>query len=269
MKSRIIVQLGIILVLFFTIWQLLSRIDWVGYFSIDQMDDELEEKLGELVWESIKGQHDICQDSLVISEIEMITRKLTKANGIDYTKIKIHILKKDEINAFALPDNHLVILTGLLDFADKPEEIAGVIAHELVHMEKNHVMKKLVKEIGVSLLIGATTGNSGIGTISEVARMLSSSFYDRKLEKEADLVGVEYLENAGIDPRALSDFMYKMYLEQPDIPDAFFWISSHPDSKQRSVDILNHISADSIEYTELMDEKTWKEFKSNIEKELD
>ena len=268
MKAGIFAQLAVIIILFFSIWLLLSRIDWVGHFSIDQMDEDLEEKLGKLVWESIKGQNEICQDSLIVTEVENIANKITSSNNIDFSKLKIHILQQDEINAFALPDNHLVILTGLLEFADKPEEIAGVIAHELVHLEKNHVMKKLVKEIGVSLLLGATTGNSGIGTISEVARMLSSSFYDRKLETEADLIGVEYLENAGIDPHPLADFMYKMSLENPDIPNAFFWISSHPDSKERSQEISSYISTDSSSYTPLMDSIQWKTFTEAVQSEL-
>ena len=97
--------------------------------------------------------------------------------------IKVHVLNKDEINAFALPNGHLIIYSGLINNSGNQEELTGVICHEIAHIELNHVMKKLIKEIGLSVLISMTTGKGGSEIIKETAKMLSSSAFDRKLEK--------------------------------------------------------------------------------------
>ena len=74
--------------------------------------------------------------------------------------------------------------------------LSGVIAHELAHIEKKHVIKKLTREIGLSVLVSVISGQSDPGVISQIAKTLSSSAFDRKMEKEADMVGVQYLLNA-------------------------------------------------------------------------
>ncbi|NNE26353.1 MAG: M48 family metallopeptidase [Saprospiraceae bacterium] len=265
MKRKIYLQLLVILALFFSIWLGLSQIPFVQIFNIDEMDDELEEKLGELIWKSLKSENEELSDSLVVSSIEDILFQITDENNIDFDNIKLHVLDSEDINAFALPDDHIVVLKGLVQFADVPEEIAGVLAHELVHLEENHVMKKLVKEIGLSILIGATTGNANIGAISEIARSISGSIYDRQLETEADLKGVDYLIEANIDPRPMSDFMYKMALEYDHIPDAFYWISSHPNSKERAKAIHEHIGETDTDYNTLLDSTRWSDLKSIVE----
>ena len=265
MKGKIYLQLAVIIALFFAIWLGLAQIPFVETFKIDQMDEELEEKLGELVWESIQDKDEEILDSLVVTSIEDILKKITDSNNIDYDQIKLHILDNEDVNAFALPDDHIVVLKGLIQLADSPEEVAGVIAHELVHLEENHVMKKLVKEVGLSILLSAATGNANIGVVVEIARTLSSSIYDQQLETEADLKGVDYLIEANIDPRPMADCMYKMALEYEHIPDAFFWFSSHPDSKERAKAIINHIGDSELNNEVLMDSTQWRDIKEFME----
>lgn len=91
------------------------------------------------------------------------------------------------MNAFSLPDGHLIVFSGLILNSDSPEELAGVVGHELAHIELNHVMKKLVKEVGLSTLISLITGNSGSDMIKETAKTLSLTAFDRNLEKDAAL----------------------------------------------------------------------------------
>src|SRR5690606_22581823 len=116
---------------------------------------------------------------------------LCRENQIDRKKIKLHVLRKSDINAFALPDNHLVFYSGLIESAHSEAEVLGVMGHELAHLEKRHVMKKLAKELGLTAIITMTTGNKGGQTIQQVVKLLSSSAYDRELEREADKTAVE------------------------------------------------------------------------------
>ncbi|MCX8473257.1 MAG: M48 family metalloprotease, partial [Sediminibacterium sp.] len=85
----------------------------------------------------------------VVNSIDSIVTHICKSNKIDRETIIVHVLNKDEINAFALPNGHLIIYSGLIHNSDNQEELTGVISHEIAHIELNHVMKKLVKEIGL------------------------------------------------------------------------------------------------------------------------
>src|SRR5690606_8652338 len=122
--------------------------------------------------------------------------------------------------------------------AENPEELIGVIGHEIAHVELDHVMKKLIKEIGLSVLVSMTTGRSGSEVIKETTRILSSSAFDRSLEKEADLKAVEYLAKAGIAAHFFADFLNRLAKDEDKTSTYLSWISSHPDSKGRSEYIL-------------------------------
>ena len=66
-----------------------------------------------------------------------------------------------EVNAFALPNGHLVIYSGLILNSDNQEQFSGVICHEIAHIRLKHVIKKLIKELGFSVIISMTTGSYG------------------------------------------------------------------------------------------------------------
>src|SRR5690606_17374976 len=146
--------------------------------------------------------------------------------------------QNDQANAFALPGNHLVVYTGLINTCDKQEELIGVLGHEIAHIEKRHVMKKLIKELGLSVLLSMAGGGGG-SVSSEAVRTLSSSAYDRKLETEADFMSVQYMLKAEVNPAPFADLMYKMATEH-DLPAMVYWISTHPESEERAKEIIGH-----------------------------
>jgi predicted Zn-dependent protease len=131
----------------------------------------------------------------------------------------------------------MVVYTGLLEYAKNAEEVAGVMAHEIGHMEKNHVMKKLVKEIGMEMLFTIAAGDAGNDISRETAKVLSSTAFDRKHEREADAFAVETLANANIDPQHLSNFFFRL-ARKDNLPEELAWISTHPDTKERSAEII-------------------------------
>jgi beta-barrel assembly-enhancing protease len=100
--------------------------------------------------------------------LDKLILPLCKANTIERDSLKVHIVEKDEVNAFALPNNHLVVYTGLITDCKKQEALQGVLGHEIAHIEKNHVMKKLSKEVGLSVLLSATTGGKGGRNLKKV-----------------------------------------------------------------------------------------------------
>jgi predicted Zn-dependent protease len=263
MKKPIIQGL-ITILLFFGTWNVLTQIDWIKIFKVQQVTDKTEQKLGELFWEVFKKSEKEIKNTHVVNSVDTIVTQVCKANNIDRSKLKINILDKDDINAFALPNGHLIIYSGLILNSDNQEELAGVICHEIAHIELNHVMKKLVKEIGLSVLISMTTGNGGAEVIKETAKMLSSSAFDRGLEKEADIKAVDYLVNANINPEPFADFLYKLSDTEHEAIKYLTWISTHPDSKERAEYIIEYSKDKLTDYKQILNNETWEKLKEEL-----
>lgn len=224
---------------FIALWLSLSQIDFMRIFQVEKTSETTEEKLGKLFWETIQDSETIITHDSVNKNVRKIIDRISQKNSIDGKKIKLHIVRDSDINAFAMPDNHLIVFSGLIADCENESELAGVLGHEIAHMQKKHVMKKLIREVGLSVLLSMTTGGGGSQAVKEAARHLSASAYDRTLETEADLASVDYLVKAGINPAPFADLLFRMSTSDA-VPAGFYWISSHPESEERAKEILKY-----------------------------
>lgn len=262
--KKVIIQISLAVILFFALWFSLAQVNWVKIFDVEKNIDKTEQKLGNLFWKFFKNSEKENTNIQTTKIIDSIVNHLCNANKIDRKKIKVHILLKDEINAFALPNGHLIIYSGLVLNADSQEELAGVICHEIAHIELKHVMRKLIRETGISLLISITTGNGNLEVIKETAKLLSSAAFSRELEKEADMKAVDYLLNAKVNPAPFADFLYKLSEINPTIPEYLTWVSSHPESKERAKYVVEYSKQKDADYKTIISTKTWEELKNNL-----
>jgi predicted Zn-dependent protease len=245
-------------------WFILNRINWLEIFRVEQLTNATEQKLGNLFWDTFKISEKENINPVVINSVDSLVTKICNSNKIDRNKIQVHVLDKDEINAFALPNGHLVVYTGLILDADNQEELTGVIGHELAHIELNHVMKKLVKEIGLSVLISMTTGSGGTEAIKEAAKLLSSSAFDRDFEKEADIKAVDYLVKAEVNPEHFANFLYKLSKQEQEEMKYLTWISTHPDSKERAEYIIQYSKGKKANYKPILSKQKWTKMQEEL-----
>lgn len=262
--KKTVLQGVMIIVFFLGAFFGLSRIDWMKIFNVQQVTDQTEQRLGDLFWTVFEKSGKEVKNIEVVNAIDSIITKICTANDIDRKKLKPHVLISDEINAFALPNGHIVINTALILKSERQDELAGVLAHELAHIQLNHVMEKLVKEIGLSMLISMTTGSKGSEAIKESARMLSSSAFDRKLEKAADIKAVEYLVNAKVNPEKFAEFLYKFAEAERDDHILSTWINTHPDSKSRAEYIIEQSKLHKVSHQSIITEGMWDILKQQI-----
>jgi predicted Zn-dependent protease len=262
--KKIIIQGAITILLFFGTWHALTQIDWVKVFKVQKVTDKTEQKLGELFLEVFVNTEEENKNTHVVNSIDSIVTHICKSNKIDRETIKVHVLNKDEINAFALPNGHLIIYSGLIYNSDNQEELTGVICHEIAHIELKHVMKKLVTEIGLSVLISMTTGNGGAEIIKETAKMLSSSAFDRNIEKEADIKAVDYLTTAKVNPEPFANFLYKLSDKEHEATKCLTWISTHPDSKERAEYIFEYSKDKLTDYKPILNNEAWVKLKEEL-----
>jgi len=258
--KKLLLQGLLILGFLYAGWYVLSRTNWVKLFGLEEIQASSEAKLGEMLWEMTAETSQVVENEYLSVALDSMVNKICSANGFDRSSVKWHVVDKAEINAFAMPDGHLVIHTGLLQAVNNPEELAGVIAHEIAHIQQKHVLKKLIKELGIAYLTSGTLEGLGSETIREAARVLSSTAFDRGMEKEADLHAVDYLKAAGINPRPLADFMEVLGEQEGNAARYLSWVSTHDASKERADYILEYIGKEeSAVYQPVLSEMTWKQ----------
>ena len=255
--KKVLFEGAVIVASFLVTWVILLQVDWKTVFKVEQATKQTEEKLGEIFWDIFKRAEEENTDKFVVDSIDSLVNKICTENNIDRAQIKVHVLNKDEINAFALPGGHLIIYTGLISASENEGELSGVIGHELAHIQLNHVMRKLIREVGLSVLVSMTSGNGNGEIIKETARILSSTAFDRDLEKEADLKPVDYLVKANIDPESFANFLYKLSYKESEMLQYVTWVSTHPDSKERAEYIIEYAEGKTKTSTPVLTKETW------------
>lgn len=149
-------------------------------------------------------------------------------------QFRVVLIDRREPNAFALPGGRIFVFTGLLDRVQRPEELAGVLAHEMAHVTRRHGLRKLIAGSGpyYVLRLFVSDQQEVLSTISAGSQMLVNQYYSRDVEREADTFGWHYLMAANIDPRGLADF-FQLITEGENsafIPQMF---RSHPANSER------------------------------------
>ncbi|MFM9973249.1 MAG: M48 family metallopeptidase [Beijerinckiaceae bacterium] len=114
-------------------------------------------------------------------------------------------------NAFNLPGGKVLLLRGLIEKAQGPDEVAGVLAHELGHMAHRDAMRGLIHAGGVSFLIGTLLGDfTGAGALIIASKFLLGNRYSRENEAQADDFAIEIMSKAGGDVKALASFLNRV-----------------------------------------------------------
>ena len=194
-----------------------------------------EERLGQAVVEHLAPPAMRCTDmnrTPVISEI--LTALTTHSPTSPYT-IRVILVNDSSINAFAAPGGYIVLFRGLLEKTQTPEELAGILAHELQHILNRHSTRALIQHVSMGLLLAAITGNTS-GTAAyglEGARILGSLRYSRQNEEEADAGGMRMLLEAGIDPAGMIAFLELLKKRTSESPAILKYLSTHPGTEDR------------------------------------
>jgi len=196
---------------------------------------DLEKQLGEAVYQQVKATSKEVTDPALVAQLEAITKRLVPAVKDSRYEFKFHIIENDAINAFAMPGGHIVIHTGLLKNAKRPEEIAGVLAHEISHITRRHSLRNMVSSLGTTVIIQAIFGD--YSALADSASNLLNQKYSRDFEREADETGWQYLLTAKIDPRGMIDFFKTLVAEEEKtglkIDGALELLSTHPATADR------------------------------------
>lgn len=142
----------------------------------------------------------------------------------------VEVVRIPLVNAVALPGRRILVFDGLLAQARSPDELAGVLAHEIGHVRHRDTMAALLRQMGLSVLLSGANGNVG-GALNT----LLAISYTRKAESAADAYAIDALRRAAIAPDAIAAFFDRMGGGRAGekMERAMSWVSSHPVSAER------------------------------------
>lgn len=205
----------------------------------------VDERIGNLAYRSMDIDGVELHDPVVKQAIQKMVDRLSPHAAIKDIQFDIHVFRSPMVNAFALPGGKIVVFTGLIEKADSPTQVAGVLGHEMAHVTLRHGLERVGQSLGmtaaVTLLIGDTGGVVTAG--ADLFQMASVNSYGRAQESAADAEGVRMMHAAGIDPTGLPKFFEILKQEEGEIPDAFAWISTHPQHDDRIQSIEKQIAS--------------------------
>ncbi|WP_462250300.1 M48 family metallopeptidase [Ekhidna sp.] len=205
-----------------------------------KLSKEREKDLAGLIMDDLQAQYEFYDDSIVSQILEPLTSRLLDSLPEPKYEYKFHLIDdSNEINAFATLDGNIYVFSGLIKFVDNPEQLAGILAHEIGHHENGDLVDRLMKELGLSVLAAVLTGGDAV-MISEISKLLLSSGFDRKQEREADEFAYELMAKSSINPARLAHFFTKLKTEEKSYPDDLEIIMTHPNSKNRIEGALSY-----------------------------
>jgi Zn-dependent protease with chaperone function len=206
------------------VWQSHAVAGWMaGHISIEN-----EQKLGELAFQQATAGLKLRDGGVDAAAIREIGARLTRGSKYAY---QWYVAEDPSINAFAVPGGYVVVNTGLIQAADSAEELAGVLAHEVQHIEQRHTLKNIVHSLGLRVALSLALGNIGSGALGDVGAHLGELKFSRELESEADRLGLLALKQAGIAPQGMVSFFDKLRKQEGAAPPAL--LSTHPASEDR------------------------------------
>lgn len=226
------------------------------------LPDSWRGRLGEQAIRSMTDGRKICNDPAGDAALAKLTERLSRATGAS-KPFKVAVYDWSLLNAFAVPGGQVVLTRGLIEKAESPDEVAGVLAHEMGHGIELHPESSIIRAVGLASAVELMMGGSG-AALANIGLVLAQLSYSRVSEHEADLQAIRVLKDAGISNNGLGDFFKRVEkIEGGDAGDAalkpFDMFRSHPPTVEREKLVRDQAAYPS---TPALDDASWQRLKS-------
>lgn len=201
---------------------------------VDHIPPEVERQIGAAVLARTRADSRMIDHGPAFDALQAIGRRLTRPGET----LQLYLAERADVNAFAAPGGIVVVFSGLMVRAGSAEEVAGVLAHEIAHVELRHSIRQLVKAAGLRVIVSALAGDySALG--GWTARLGELKF-SRDAEREADARALQRLADARIDAQGMLRFFGTLTASETTSP---MVLSTHPATAERIDSLQKAIAA--------------------------
>lgn len=239
-----------------------------------------ERRLGESIMREIRADSSYYDDAEATDYINRLGNRLAASSPDAGREFEFFLVRDPQINAFALPGAFVGVNTGLILAAQSESELAAVLSHEIAHVTQRHIARMIAQQkqsqvFSIAALAAAlllSRGNSdaaqaaaAFGTAGSIQGQLN---FTRANEQEADRVGLQILDRAGFDPRAMADFFERLQratrIYETGAPS---YLQTHPLTYERIADIQNRIQGRS--YKQVPDSLEFQLIRAKLKAQFD
>lgn len=212
------ILLGVILTLTFSAVYSQQNLPNMGEPADNALSPIEEQQLGAQFMRQIRAQLPLIKDVQLNEYIQSLGNRLVLASGkSDTQEFTFFIIDDPQINAFAIPGGYVGINSGLVAAMPFEEQLASVVAHEVAHVTQRHHARAFATgnratlstaaAVLAAIIIGQASPQAGQAALAAglAASQQSAINFTRSNEVEADRIGIEILENAQYDPRAMAE----------------------------------------------------------------
>jgi len=212
------------------------------------LSPEYERRLGQAFLNQIRRQTDIIDDPEIETYIESLGYRLVAQSDNSSQRFTFFVIDDNEINAFAAPGGIVGINAGTIINSETESELAGVMAHEIVHVTQRHMARNAEMQQKMSIpmmaaMLGAIliatqnpdAGQAALAVVQGTAMQAQINF-TRANEEEADRIGIQLLERAEFDPNGMPAFFEKLQQNSRYTANAPEFLRTHPLTSNRIAD---------------------------------
>jgi Zn-dependent protease with chaperone function len=216
----------------------IAAVVWFGLpLAADRLAPLVPEALERRIGDAAERQIGIifgratCSNARGRAAFDKLMAEISQAAGIE-GPVRATVLDTPVPNAFALPGGKVYLFRGLLAEAGNPDEIAGVLAHELGHVRHRDNTRGMIYSGGTSFLIGLLFGDiTGSSALIFASRSLVTASYSREAEQGADDFSIDVMHRLGRPTKPMGELIFRITGNQAD--GTLSILSNHPLTEDR------------------------------------
>ena len=209
-----------------------SRLAFKGRTRVPDVGVEIERSLRPIMRRQVALEGTVVEAPAVSAAFAAMVNRLGAGLGELPLEPEVIVVDSPVVNAAALPGAIVVIYAGTVRTLQTPEQMAAVLAHELVHVENRDAVTSLARDLGIAVITSAVSGGSETAAQS-VLRSAIGLKYSRAAEDRADRRCLELLDAAGIDPLAFAEALALIADAGERTPELLRWLDTHSDIDAR------------------------------------
>ncbi len=215
-----------------------------------------EIKLGQAVSEKVRARYGVVQDAAVHRYVTLVGASLAvsgKRPNLPWTFI---VLDTDGVNAFAAPGGFIHITRGALGLMSNEAELAGVLAHEIEHVDQKHTVEALQKSKGMKIGADELVGDKAVfNRLVDAATEAVLAGFGRKEELESDREGLRLADKVGYNPNGLDGFLRRLSERNKSASEKQGLFASHPEMQERLDLLAKQVTAEKLASTATLEDR--------------